>query len=264
MYMNSDFTSFTRDRIPQNLKWVEEGGELDCYEDSRVFDKKINKKSIALLIEPRSIQPDVYRYIEDNWKKFRYVFTHDNKLLKLLPNAKLILFGGVYGSYMEPKIGDVSIVSSNKEMCELHRIRTDIARQLENNSHVACFGTYNGGKFVDTKTAYSGYKFSIVIENYREDYWFTEKVCNAFASRTIPIYYGAKRINEFFNSLGIIQLEDPYEALYLVNHMDFNKEYLRRLPGVIANYELVKRFYCFEDWFHTEYQELLEDLINGD
>ena len=255
--------SFTAGRIPQYLQWVDEGGDLDCYVDFKVTTDKIADKSIAMLIEPRSIQPSVYEYMEKNGNRFKYVFTHDSILLNSLDNAKLLLFGGVYGSYTMPKNKNISMVSSFKEMCELHKIRIDLARRLEKYDKVDCYGTYDGGAYASTETIYGPYKYSIVIENYLDDNWFTEKICNAFASRTVPIYYGARNISKYFNSLGIIQLDDPYVALDVVEHLDCNTDYLKRLPGIIANYELVKRFYCFEDWFHTEYQELLEGLING-
>ena len=254
--------SFTSGRKPEYLQWVQEGGELDCYVDSLVTTVGVPKKSIALLIEPRSIQPDVYKYIEQNHDKFRYIFTHDSILLNNFDNARLILFGGVYAEYNESKTKDISMVSSNKEMCQLHIDRKIICKKLSKNPKVDCYGTFDGGKWGTTKDIYASYKYSIVIENYIDDYWFTEKICNCFANRTIPIYYGARKITEFFNSLGIIQLDDPYEAIDIVNELDVNKDYLRRLSGVIYNHELVKRFYCFEDWFHTEYKELLEGLIN--
>ena len=259
MYHNP---SFTWGRIPQYLEWVESGGELDCYVDVNVTDENISKKSIALVIEPRSIQPSIYEYLEKNGHRFRYVFTHDSILLKKLDNAKLILFGGVYDECLEPKTKDISIVSSNKDMCELHKIRTDICKRFESNPYVDCYGTYNGGSVASTRQILGAYKFSIIIENYRDDYWFTEKICNCFANRVIPIYYGAKKITKFFNRVGIIELDDPYDCIQVVKYLDVNKEYLKRFSGIIYNYELVKRFKCFEDWFHTEYKELLEEMIN--
>ena len=257
--------SFTSGRMPEYLEWVSDGGDLDCYVDYHVMDdifRRERKKSIALLIEPRSIQPNVYKYIETNYKKFRYIFTHDSILLNNLDNAKLILFGGVYDEYIEPKIKSCSIVSSDKELCPLHIIRKELCRALLDNPKVDCYGTFDGGKWGTTKEIYAPYKYSIVIENYRDDYWFTEKICNCFANRTIPIYYGARKITDFFNSSGIIQIDDPFESIDIINTLDVDKDYLKRLSGTIYNHELVKRFYCFEDWFHTEYKELLEELIN--
>ena len=55
--------SFTCGRKPEYLEWSENEGELDCYVDSMVFNTDVPKKSIAILIEPRSIQPDIYDYM---------------------------------------------------------------------------------------------------------------------------------------------------------------------------------------------------------
>lgn len=261
--MYGKVVSFTAGRIPERIEWVLEGGEFDCFVDGMVWSDVVPKKSIALLIEPRSIQPSVYDYMERHGDRFRYVFTHDDVLLNELDNAKVMLFGGVYGRYISPKTKDFSIVSSNKEMCELHKVRTDLCRMLENNPKVDCYGTYDGGSFASTEQIYAKYKYSIVIENHVDDYWFTEKICNAFANRTIPIYYGARKISQFFNSNGIIQLENPYDVIDLVQKLDVDEDYLLRLPSMIANYELSKRFECFEDWFHTEYMELFEEVASG-
>lgn len=255
--------SFTCGRKPEFIEWSENEGELDCYVDSLVYTVGVPKKSIALLIEPRSIQPEVYDYIENSYMKFKYVFTHDSKLLEKLDNAKRILFGGVYAIYNKPKTGNISICSSNKEMCKLHIVRTDLCHKLKNNPKVDCFGTYDEGKWATTEQIYAPYKYNIVIENYQDDYWFTEKLCNCFANRVVPIYYGARKISEFFNPLGIIQIDNPYDAIEVIDKLDCNKDYLKRLPGIIANYELVKRFYCFEDWFHNEYMDLLKEVADG-
>ena len=206
-----DVVSFTKGRIPKELKWSTTDGKIHCYVDSMVYKENIFKNSIALLIEPRSIQPDVYNFIEKKSSLFKYIFTHDSILLNKLKNTKPLLFGGVYGEYNIPKTKGISIVSSNKKICELHKIRTDICRQLKSNQKattikVDCYGNFDGGKYATTEQIYGAYKYSIVIENYKDDYWFTEKICNAFANKTVPIYYGARKITDYFNSSGIIIL----------------------------------------------------------
>ena len=75
-------------------RWWGEGG-IPFYNDKRVFEKT-PPGAMALLIEPRSLLPEVYEYIEENYNRFIYVFTHDSKLLSTIPNAKLIIWGGVY------------------------------------------------------------------------------------------------------------------------------------------------------------------------
>lgn len=238
---------------------------IDCYNDEFCIREPIIPDSIALLIEPRSIIPDVYEWMEKNYRKFKYVFTHDSRLLKACDNAKLILWGmgnANYNSFNDvPKTKYISMVSSDKELCELHKIRKQLALDLKGHPLVDTMGTFDGGAFVDTKTIYAPYKFSIVVENYIDDYWFTEKICNCFANKTIPLYLGSPKIYKFFNPQGIMNfqpqgLKDWLE--YQTPEILENK-YNRRLKAIEDNYQRVRKFENFETWFLKEYGEMLDE-----
>ena len=235
---------------------------IDCYNDGKIHEL-IRPNSIALMIEPRSLQEENYIWMTKNYKRFKYVFTHDSQLLKSIPNAKLILWGGVWGNsrVMKDFKHPVSMVSSDKEMCPLHIARKKLALELLNK--VDCYGTFNGGEFTDTATIYSKYPFSIAVENYIDDYWFTEKICNCFANYCIPIYYGARKIDEFFNPKGIIRVNDLSEVKYLVENLNAKQEYLSRADAVIDNYNRVKQFEDFETWFFNQYEELLSGMVQA-
>mgnify|MGYP003347484227 CR=1 FL=1 len=56
--------------------------------------------------------------------------------------------------------------------------------------------------------ALKDYRFSIVFENAVYDKYYTEKITDCFATGTIPIYWGTKKITEDFNQDGIIFWED--------------------------------------------------------
>ena len=51
---------------------------IDMYNDEFVWQS--TRDSCVLLIEPRSIIPTVYAYVQENWRKFKYVFTHDSQI----------------------------------------------------------------------------------------------------------------------------------------------------------------------------------------
>lgn len=241
-------------------------GYIDCYNDEACTTEAISPGSIALLIEPRSIIPSVYDWMETNYSKFRYVFTHDSKLLKTCDNAKLILWGmgnANYNSFNDvPKTKNISMVSSDKELCELHKIRKQLALDLKGHPLVDTMGTFDGGVFVDTTTIYAPYKFSIVVENYIDDDWFTEKICNCFANKTVPIYIGSPKIYKFFNPHGIISLEPDgiKEWLRYKTPESLKGEYLLRIDAINDNYERVREYENFETWFFNKYGELLDGL----
>lgn len=241
---------------------------IDCYNDYNCMQEIIKPNSIALLIEPRSIQPRVYNWMEQNYQKFKYVFTHDSKLLDMCDNAKLILWGGGLGGIEEcphvPKKKNVSFVSSEKTMCELHRARLALAQTLKDSPDVDVMGTFNGGPRVSAQQIYQDYRFSIAFENYIDDYWITEKICNCFANKVIPIYVGSKKIGEFFNEKGIIQVDDwrDLTALYTkyIYPLKFETYYENCKDAIEDNYKRVQKFARFEDWFFKEYGELLDDI----
>lgn len=240
---------------------------VDCYNDYDCLTGNIAPNSIALLIEPRSIQPRVYEWMERNYKQFRYVFTHDSKLLNMCDNAKLILWGGGLGGIEEcphvPKTKNISFVSSNKTMCQEHKWRLELAKELKDNPLVDVMGTFDGGERVSAQQIYQDYRFSIAYENYIGRYWFTEKICNCFANKVIPIYLGTPIIDKWFNEDGIIMVQDNLgikEAIKFMSQIDLEAVYNRKLDAIEDNYQRVQKFAVFEDWFFNEYGELLNEI----
>lgn len=227
---------------------------IACYNDGKIYSE-IEPNSIALMIEPRSLQEENYKWLENNYYKFRYVFTHDSILLSRIPNGKQIYWGGVWGWSDHDIKSGISMVSSDKEMCPLHVARKKLAYELQ--GLVDCYGTFNGGEYVTTDRIYGHYCFSVAIENYVDDYWFTEKICNCFANNCIPIYYGARRIDEIFNPEGIIRVNDISEIKPLIKNLDVVSEYKKRHDAMVENRKIVEKYANFETWFFNEYGELL-------
>lgn len=223
-------------------------------------------KKIALLIEPRSIQPSVYDYILGHYNEFKYVFTGDDKLLSCLPNAKPIIWGGVWYREENPdKSKLISMVCSDKELCELHKERKRIARKYKDKIDV--YGTIDGGKFVEGNI-HEPYMYEVVIENDIQDIWFTEKLLNCLANKTIPIYYGARDIGNYFNVDAIIecksikQLENKIEAV-LNNEDGFSDVYYEDFvqEAIEENYELSKQYENFDTWFYNRYEKEIGEMF---
>lgn len=266
IHLYSWYNNFTQNQKPKYIQWTKEKAPITFYSDIYVKEdiRDCNTTVCALLIEPRSIQPDIYDYMEQHYRKFQWVFTHDSKLLKAIPNGKLIYWGGVYDTNnigWTQKERDISFCSSRKRMCYEHIKRMELAQQLQ--SKIDCMGTYNGGPRVSTYDIYAPYRFSVVLENYKDDWWFSEKICNAFANKCVPIYWGATKIDELFDARGIIQcesLEEIPEAVDYVLKTGPEKLYNTLIEHVNINYDLVQRYTCFEDTFYRMYAELLKEM----
>ena len=222
-------------------------------------------KKVALLIEPRAIVPEAYEYISKHYDEFKYVFTGDDELLKL-PNAKPIIWGGVWYREENPeKTKLICMISSDKEMCDLHKERKRIARKYKDKIDV--YGTIDGGEYVDDNI-HKDYMYEVVIENDIQDIWFTEKICNCFANKTIPIYYGARDIGKYFNAKGIIKCGDLNELeheidMLLLNFNDYIELYKSKEVQKIIdeNYELSKQYENFDERFYKTYEKEMEEIF---
>ena len=240
---------------------------VKCVVDEQIFANKRENKQVMLLIEPRTIQPNVYEHALKVANEYEYVFTHDSQLLAALPNAKPILWGGVWCRCENPnKTKFMSMTSSDKEMCELHKERKRIARKYKDR--IAVFGTIDGGEFADPIDTLEPYMYSIIIENHIDNIWFTEKLCNCFATKTVPIYYGARDIDKFFNTDGIIvcktleELEKRVDLMLLNNDKfrdAYNDEYIQAL--INQNYELSKKYNKFDEWLYNAYSKEIDRLF---
>ena len=238
---------------------------IDCYSDSHVFECRSRGKNIALLLEPRSMLGDADRYVEEHADYFRYIFTHDSKLLSL-PQARELNWGDVWLTTNSPKTKGISICTSYKNWCTLHKTRLELAEYYKDRPEVDVFcGDWNNPNIpvVEAKDYLEHYKYSIIVENDIDDYWYTEKILNCFATKTVPIYIGARKIGERFNEGGIIKAQLFRDVLDIVATLDINADYESRKAAIEDNFERVKPYNVkWKERFFRNYRGLLEELQN--
>lgn len=232
-------------------------------------------RKYAFFCESKGIVPDDYKIFEKNKgleKDFNLIFTYNEKILDSFDNARfaplssMLWFGNNWGGgkidplLYQKKTKGISIISSDKEMCDLHKLRIDIARKCKNENLADTFGTFDGGNLCKIAETLTDYRFSIAIENEIEPYFFTEKITNCFAAMTIPVYIGATRIEEFFNPAGIIRvsLKDIHNLSKILS-LCTEREYESRIEAIIDNFNRVQRYrniwdMCVEDYLKDELQ----------
>jgi hypothetical protein len=246
--------------IPEYFQDIQ--GKINIYADEQIVINygKYGVNPIAILVEPRSIIPGVYSCVEKEYKQFKYVFTFDEQILNTCSNSKLLIYGQITAQYPGQKTKNISMVCSKKNMCEGHLKRQEIARKLK--PIIDTYGCFDGGKWADLKDIYNHYRFNVAMENISTGYYFTEKLCNCFASKVVPIYYGSPHITEYFNPAGMFIAEDPKQIPDIVNEILKSPEeiYNSMLPAIAQNFETVEKYRRYGVWFFQNYSELLEDL----
>ena len=126
------------------------------------------------------------------------------------------------------KINRISVIRSSKLLFEGHSIRDKFIDKLimsEIGQHIDVFG--GPGNYIHDKfDAINPYRYHLVVENYVDtDYW-SEKLSDVFLCNSFPIYYGCKNIDDYFDSSSILKIDiNDFEAtIAKLNDLIFNEE----------------------------------------
>lgn len=247
---------------PTVMEWVHDGsGLIDFFvDDAAKIYRGTGKKKVVIMVEPRSIQPEMYEWMLFNSRNFDLIFTHDLELLKICENARPINFMNWYESYDVTKTKNISMVCSDKIMCREHSQRQAMADIL--GDRVDHYGQYRGLGWSNYYECRAEYRFEVVIDNYWSGYWASEKLANALASKTVPIYLGGEHLPKDLNPYGIIRVRNIEDIPDIVDMVLERPEelYHNRLFAINENYKAIQKHKIFEDWLFTEYKTLLEGL----
>ena len=259
-----NYKNLTDKRTPKYIEWQNpfDDSVPNILVDKYCFNSVPNKdRDCALMIEPRSYIPEVYSYIDKNANKFKYVFTTDEKHLKTLPNAKKIIWGGMWIKELDQdtykkKSKLVSMLASDKQVIYMHKQRYKIAHSLKDK--IDCYGSFNGNH-AEKETALRDYMFSITVECALDKNWFSEKIIDCFATMTIPIWYGCDNIGEYFNIDGIIMFNNKSNLDQIISKCT-EEYYNANIEAIIDNYNRALKYQCFEDTLYEMYSKELEQL----
>ena len=273
-----DYKFVVNDDIEEADYWV-------VYSKGRrkVENCNVNKKNIFFI----SGEPDsIYTYSKKFLKQFSLVigvsrkFKHSKTLLSYpaVPwyvgisffNNRKVNLSLNYNFFSKNnnkfKSNKISVISSNTSISKGHIKRINFVKELK-----LYFGDlihiYGNGfnSFDDKWDVISSYKYHIVLENSKQDHYWTEKLSDTFLSNTYPIYYGAENINEYFDekSMSTIDIDN---INYSINKIEsilrdnlFSKHFDKILESknrVLNKYNLVNLITSIcEKYGHTNYNK---------
>lgn len=234
------------------IEWVKDGsGEATFYIDSTLGQAEIDdilEPKYGWLLESKYITPQIVDSVrmfpEKYLKTFDAIFTHNQDLLAIDPKFKWCPAQGFW--IQDPKIYNktkmISMISSNKTMCEGHKLRLEWVERLW--GQVDMYG--RGFKEIANKEeGLCDYMFSVAIENGQYGTYFTEKLLDCFATGTIPVYLGAPDIGDYFNKDGIIDLTEEFEVS--------DEIYYNKIDAIKENLEKSKEMEILEDYIYGRY-----------
>ena len=215
-----------------------------------VKSKNDGKKKFLWHLESPILNYDFIEKIKNNLDDvldtYELIFTYSDELLSL--HDKFV-FTPANGHWIEDikvhkKTKLLSMISSSKRMSNLQKFRVDFAK--ENINKMDLYGDL--GTIIPSKeVGLNDYMFSVCIENCEHDTYFTEKILDCFATGTIPIYKGTKKITNHFNGDGIIFLED-------VDIDNLSSEiYNSKKDAVLENFDKVQNYNVLEDYIYSNH-----------
>ncbi len=167
------------------------------------------KLSIAI-VEPKALHRRHMLFSRLVHRRFHRILTCNEDLLKSVPNGVYFPFGGTWvPEWCEldlTKSREISLIASAKRDLIGHKLRHEMADWIKTSGAANDIDVIGGGyKPFDRKAeGLASYRYSLVIENVQERSYFTEKLIDAFLCRTVPIYWGAPDIADFFDPAGMI------------------------------------------------------------
>lgn len=234
---------------PETVRYVQNQMNWDgiTYFTDKTFQGVKNVSSpikIAWVIEPKDLLPQIYEVVVANEDEFDLIFTYEKELLDRNPEKYKFHFCDAINIDRESiklheKSKLLSMIASEKTWLFGHRLRHIIVKSLlpkMDNIDIDLFGNIVNKHIDLSSDSLKDYMFQIAIENAQRINYFSEKIYDCFATGTVPIYWGASNIGDFFDMDGILIFNTPDELKDILNSLSVEK-YNSMLPAIRSNYE---------------------------
>jgi hypothetical protein len=205
---------------------------------------------VFLTTEPPSIQPKLYKLANKVKDEFDAVLSLGGPDIIEGPNVIYWPWGSSWvpleNWQIHPKSKLCSIIVSTNTLTIGHKMRHEIVKMLK-EMNFECDILGHGYKPLGHKEeGLVDYMFSIVIENSITGIYMTEKIFDAIACGTVPVYWGGQQANKEFGD-GILPFQDIEQLKLILPKL--NKElYNKMLPALKKNIEVGKKYVPPETW----------------
>jgi hypothetical protein len=191
---------------------------------------------------------------------FTYLLTQFDELLRL-PNAIKLVGCGAFvdpDPNIEKKFG-VSMVMSNRNYLPGHPLRFEIYnRRKEIKMPFDIYrSSWNPVELPDTlplapwdnrkdKIRVMDCMFHIAVDTYQRKDHYSEKLVDALITKTVPIYWGCTNLHEYFNTEGIIEINNVTQIIQWCN-MLHESDYYALTYEINDNFKRALKVYKYED-----------------
>jgi hypothetical protein len=239
-----------------------------------------NPINILMIMEPNQLF-GLHNWALQNYEQFSCVLTWGDELLNKAYNTVFFPFGISWldDEYVKTvdtrtKKFEVSFLCGGKKRIEGHFLRHRLHdRQNEILMPKKWFYTlpdydYDQGNHTirqyegqppgsEKKIIWNESMFSICVENSKNNNYHTEKIIDAFLTKTVPIYWGCPNLGDFYDKDGFILCKDENEIIEVCNSLT-PEDYFKRKEAIDRNYQTAKYFADLFGRFNTVMREIVE------
>lgn len=233
----------------------------DRYLKKEIIAQVKSKIKVGWILEPPVIHPWAYQNIDSYINELDYLLTFSEEVTKKYKNAITFPWCSIRLDKKDWKVHDkkkmLSMIASNKRQAPGHILRHQVAESLAEKYNIELWGGgYKSFPQHGKIHALKDYMFSVVIQNCNMDTFFTDFV-DPLATGTIPIFWGTKNVNKYFNPDGIITFETFEELENILSNLT-EKDYYDRIEAVKDNFERSKKYWRSDDQLGKMLHNLME------
>ena len=199
----------------------------DVSNDFRDREKRVSIAIDSIQVDP-SAEVKVFIQLEppsvkDTRSAIISILAWHPDILDNCSNARKFIFGTCWidnpSNCWSNKEEEISFLTSGKSWAPGHKIRQAVYEYLKDKKEINNFSirSIRTPPRIDSKELiFKNAKFSIIIENESTPNWITEKLIDCFITKTVPIYWGAPNVGDYFDESGVLtfsSLEDLEKIL---------------------------------------------------
>ncbi len=208
---------------------------------------------------------------------YNLILSSNTNILNSIPNSKLFLYGTTwlnktnndktylgevdesFNGFNIIKENTLSFLRTNKSKEEMgmipgYNLREKIWNEKDNINFSVKFYYSNSRLEYKPVIEYDGplpnsnkmnlfnSKFSVIIENSSETNYFSEKLIDCLLTKTIPIYWGCPNISSYFDTDGMILIEDEKDFIKKINEIDLVSFYDKKIQHIENNFNIAKKY----------------------
>jgi hypothetical protein len=197
--------------------------------------------------EPNEIVNNEEKIIR-NHGFYDLILTWNQEILSQCGNARLFPMASVWAHEPDTsqKKFQASFITSSKAACYGHKYRLGVYDALPAEVRCQAHGhlttplpvsKHRSPPYLPTKhSMLVPFQYTVTLENAQHNNYFSEKLLDAFATKTIPIYWGAPNVGEFFNKDGILQFDSTQDLMGILQGLEPNF-YQTKQAAIEENYQ---------------------------